>query len=213
MREFAVNYGRFLDTAESAQHLDGYRFGPEYAYRDYKGGEDGISGYTNFNGWFSRTFKSIDRQRPVAEPDNPRVIAFPAESTFVGQWPICRIGENPAAAEATITVKHVAWPIGTLLKDSGFATAFEGGTMIQSFLNVNNYHRQHAPTSGTMLEARFIRGHVYMDVSLDQVNITGKETECAMNGNQSDHQLEADDPTGFQFLHCRSFVVLQTAVG
>jgi phosphatidylserine decarboxylase len=85
--------------------------------------------------------------------------------------------------------------------------------MIQSFLNVNNYHRQHAPASGTMLEARFIRGHVYMDVSLDQVNITGKETECAMNGNQTDHQLEADDPTGFQFLHCRSFFALQTAVG
>jgi phosphatidylserine decarboxylase len=29
MREFAMNYGKFLEIPESAQHLDSYRFGPE----------------------------------------------------------------------------------------------------------------------------------------------------------------------------------------
>ncbi len=34
-----------------------------------------------------------------------------------------------------------------------------------------------------------------------------------MSDNQEDHQLEAHDPTGFQFLQCRGLFVLQTAVG
>jgi len=88
-----------------------------------------------------------------------------------------------------------------------------GGTMVQSFLNVNDYHRQHAPASGTIIEAGFIPGHVYMDVSLDRVKIKDKEPVDAADGCQTDPHLEAHDPTGFQFRQCRGLFVLQTPIG
>ena len=127
LREFAIEWGEFLDTHESAKYLASYKYGPEYSYQDFAGGEDGIKNYKTFNEWFSRTFKDIDRQRPVAQPDDPRIVVFPAESTFVGQWAITTRAGEPMPQEPSIVIKHVEWPIAELLKDSKYADDFEGG--------------------------------------------------------------------------------------
>jgi phosphatidylserine decarboxylase len=52
---------------------------------------------------------------------------------------------------------------------------------VQSFLNVNDYHRQHAPATGTILEAKFIPGLVYMDVDLE--NRQAEEISPAIDDN------------------------------
>ena len=215
LREFAVEWGEFLDTRESAKYLESYKFGPEYSYQDYDGGEDGINNYKTFNEWFSRTFKDIDRQRPVAQPDDPRVIAFPAESTFVGQWAITTPVGEPMPAESSIVVKHVEWPIPELLKDSKYARDFEGGILVHSFLNVFDYHRQHAPASGKILEAKFIPGQVYLDVELDVLDSEGRANEDPTLANAvfPRRYLDAQDATGYQFVQCRGLFVLQTAIG
>jgi hypothetical protein len=85
LTHFAISWGEFLDTPESSAALETYQYAREYAYQDYRGGEGGMGEYRTFNECFSRTFKDIDQQRPVAQPEDPRVIVFPAESTFVGQ--------------------------------------------------------------------------------------------------------------------------------
>ncbi|MEB3333423.1 MAG: phosphatidylserine decarboxylase [Cyanobacteriota bacterium] len=213
LREYAIDYGKFLDTPASVGRLETYKYASEYAYQDFNGGEDGISGYRSFNDWFCRTFKQIDLQRPVAQPENPRIIAFPAESTFVGQWAIGSSEAEALTKPSSIIVKHVEWPIPTLLKDSAYAHDFEGGVMIQCFLNVNDYHRQHAPASGTILEARFIPGQVYMDVGLQACDPEERHPVGPANEVMSYPHLEALDPTGFQFLQCRGLFVLQTAIG
>jgi phosphatidylserine decarboxylase len=215
LREFAVEWGEFLDTPESAQYLESYKFGPEYAYQDYDGGEAGISTYNSFNQWFSRTFKDIERLRPVAQPDEPRLIVFPAESTFVGQWTISTAVGEPLPAEASIVVKHVAWPIPELLKDSPYAHEFDGGILVHSFLNIFDYHRQHAPAAGTILEARFIPGQVYLEVDLDILEPEQQATEASSLANAviPSRYLEAHDPTGYQFVQCRGLFVIQTAIG
>lgn len=217
LREFAVEWGEFLDTPESVKYLASYKFGPEYSYQDYDGGKDGIKGYKTFNHWFSRTFKDIDKQRPVAQLDDDRVITFPAESTFVGQWAITTpvpAGE-PMPAESSIVVKHVEWPIPELLKDSRYARDFEGGILVHSFLNVFDYHRQHAPASGTILEAKFIPGQVYLDVELDTFDAEGQAEEDSALANAviPRRYLDAQDATGYQFVQCRGLIVLQTTVG
>jgi len=215
LREFAVEWGEFLDTPESAKYLKTYKFGPEYAYQDYDGGKDGIENYKTFNEWFSRMFKDIDRQRPVAQPDDPRIIAFPAESTFVGQWAITTPVEEPIRAEASIVVKHIEWPITELLKDSEYARDFEGGIFVHSFLNVFDYHRQHAPASGKILEAKFIPGQVYLDVEFDILNAEERanENSALANAVMPRRYLDAQDATGYQFVQCRGLFVLQTAIG
>lgn len=217
LREFAVAWGEFLDTEASAEYLASYKFGPEYAYQDYAGGEQGIGNYKTFNQWFSRTFRDICTQRPVAQPDNPRVIAFPAESTFVGQWAVSTpvpAGE-PMPADASITVKHVQWPIPELLADSAHAKDFEGGVLAHSFLNVYDYHRQHAPASGVVLEAKFIPGQVYLEVALEPLDAEGRADTSSELANAvvPRRYLDAGDATGYQFVQCRGLMVLQTAIG
>lgn len=215
LREFAIEWGAFLDTPASAKHLESYKFGPEYSYQDYAGGEGGIANYKSFNQWFSRTFKDIDRQRPVAQPDDPRVIAFPAESTYVGQWAITTPVGEPMPAPSTIVVKHVEWPIPELLKDSAYAQDFEGGILVHSFLNVFDYHRQHAPAAGKILEAKFIPGQVYLDVELDRLDAEerAEEDSALANAVIPRRYLDAQDATGYQFVQCRGLFVLQTAIG
>lgn len=215
LREFAVEWGEFLNTPESAKHLASYKFGPEYSYQDYAGGENGIANYKTFNEWFSRTFKDIDVQRPVAQPEDPRVVAFPAESTFVGQWAISTPVGEPMPAESTIVVKHVEWPIPELLKDSKYAHDFEGGILVHSFLNVFDYHRQHAPASGKILEAKFIPGQVYLDVDLEILDADerAEENSTLANAVMARRYLDAQDATGYQFVQCRGLFVLETAIG
>ena len=66
-------------------------------------------------------------QRPVVHPDNDRLIAFPAESTFVGQWAISTGVGNPLPAPPYIVVKHIEWSIEELLQDSKYKDTFAGG--------------------------------------------------------------------------------------
>ncbi len=216
LRDFAVAWGDFLDTRESARYLASYKFGPEYSYQDYDGGANGVQKYRTFNEWFSRTFRDIDVQRPVAQPDDDRVVAFPAESTFVGQWAISTpVTEAPMQAPPSIVVKHVEWPIPELLKDSRHAADFEGGILVHSFLNVYDYHRQHAPVSGRILEAKFIPGQVYLDVELDVLDAAGEADQSGALANAviPHRYLDAQDATGYQFVQCRGLMVLQSPIG
>lgn len=214
LRDFAVEWGAYLDTEASAACLESYKYGPEYAWQDYDGGPGGVD-YRTFNEWFSRTFREIDRQRPVAQPDNDRILTFPAESTFVGQWTVTTAVGPPLPAESSIVVKHVEWPIPELLKDSAYARDFEGGILVHSFLNVYDYHRQHAPVTGKILEARFIPGQVYLDVELEVLDQDGRaEASSALaNAVIPKRYLDAQDATGYQFVQCRGLMVLETAVG
>ncbi|MEB3317903.1 MAG: phosphatidylserine decarboxylase [Cyanobacteriota bacterium] len=213
LREYAIEYGKFLDTPESIKYLQSYGYGPEYALDNNQYVDTGMSGYKSFNAWFSRTFKAIDQQRPVAEPDNQRIITFPAESTVVGQWAI-RGDVNAGGRETSaVVVKHIEWPIAALLSGSAYAEDFAGGTLVQCFLNVNDYHRQHAPAAGKILEARFIPGQVFMEVELETAAPEQDTATSSSAGEWPEAQLEARDRLGFQFLQCRGLFVLQTAVG
>lgn len=215
LRRFAISWGEFLDTPESSAALETYKFAHEYAYQDYRGGESGMADYKTFNEWFARTFKAIDQQRPIALPDDPRVIVFPAESTFVGQWSISTAVGEPMPAQPSIVVKHVEWPIQELLKDSTFGQVFEGGIFIHSFLNIFDYHRQHAPATGRIIEAKFIPGQVYLEVELLDLDAQGQaEKDSSLAQAVIPHRhLEAQDQTGFQFVQCRGLFILQTAIG
>lgn len=212
LREFAREWGAFLDTPASSQYLESYKYGPEYAWQDY---QKEPQEYKTFNEWFARQFKDIDMQRPVAQPDNDRVIIFPAESTFVGQWAVSTGVGEPLPAPPSIVVKHIEWSIEELLQDSDYKDTFAGGLFCHSFLNVFDYHRQHTPVSGKILEAKVIPGQVYLDVELEKLT---KEEEEETNSTLARaiiprRYLDADDPTGYQFVQCRGLLVLESPIG
>jgi len=63
LRNFAVEWGSFLDTPASCAYLESFKYAPEYAWQDY---EYAPEDYSSFNAYFARTFKDINVQRPVA---------------------------------------------------------------------------------------------------------------------------------------------------
>jgi phosphatidylserine decarboxylase len=212
LREFAIEWGAFLATPASNQYLESFKYAPEYAWQDY---EKEPQQYETFNAYFARQFKNIDVQRPVAQADDDRVIVFPAESTFVGQWTISTGVGDPLPAPPSIVVKHIEWPIEELLQDTKYKDDFAGGTFCHSFLNTYDYHRQHTPIAGKVLEAKFIPGQVYLEVNLEKLNKVGEEAENSDVANAVIPQryLDAEDPTGYQFVQCRGLLVLETAIG
>jgi phosphatidylserine decarboxylase len=209
LRDFAVEWGAFLDTPESKKYLDSFKYAPEYAWQDY---EKPPTDYATFNEFFARTFKDIDVQRPVAAAADDRVITFPAESTFVGQWAISTPVGEPMPAPPSIVVKHIEWSIDELLQDTQYGQAFQGGLFCHSFLNTYDYHRMHAPVAGKILEAKFIPGQVYLQVNL------AEQGEAGANGDLAravipQRYLDAQDATGYQFVQCRGLLVLESAIG
>jgi len=209
LRDFAVEWGEFLDTEASHKYLESFKYAPEYNWQDYtKSPEE----YESFNAFFARTFKDIDVQRPVAQAKDDRVIVFPVESTFVGQWAISTPVGEPLPAPPSIVVKHIEWSIHELLQDSEHASAFEGGIFCHTFLNTYDYHRQHTSVAGKVLEAKFIPGQVYLEVNLEE------KGETDVNGDVAravipQRYLNAEDPTGYQFVQCRGLLVLESAIG
>jgi phosphatidylserine decarboxylase len=207
--DFAIAWGAFLDTPESGRWLETFKYAPEYSWQDY---ERPPEQYRTFNEFFARTFKDIDVQRPVASADDDRVIVFPAESTYVGQWAISTPVGPPLPAPPSIVVKHIEWSIDELLADSEHAADFAGGIFCHSFLNTFDYHRIHTPVAGKVLEARFIPGQVYLEVNLEERNASNDDGTLA-RAVIPQRLLHAEDATGYQFVQCRGLLVLETALG
>jgi phosphatidylserine decarboxylase len=210
LREFAVEWGTFLETEESGKYLESFKYAPEYSWQEF---EKEPMEYDSFNAFFARTFKDIALQRPVAQADNDRVIVFPAESTFVGHWPISTGVGEPLPCPSSVVIKHIEWSIEELLQDTEYKDVFEGGTFCHSFLNTYDYHRQHTPVSGTVLEAKFIPGQVYLDVDTQDQEETGLEHGDLARAVIPKRYLDADDPTGYQFVQCRGLLVLDSPIG
>lgn len=209
LRDFAVEWGSFLDTPGSTAYLESFKYAPEYDWQDY---EKPPEAYATFNEFFARKFKDIDVLRPVAAAEDERVIVFPAESTFVGQWAISTPVGEPLPASPSIVVKHIEWPIHELLQDSEHADAFQGGILCHSFLNTYDYHRQHAPVAGKVLAAKFIPGQVYLDVKLEETGEADADGDVTRALVPRRH-LDVKDPTGYQFVQCRGLLVLESAIG
>ena len=153
--DYANSLGTFYDSKDSidAKTIETFYDSPAYKMDQY----DPAGGWETFNDFFARHVKP--GQRPTKDPDNPEVIVSGADSVFDGQWPVDDQNQ-------VFFVKGVPWNIEDLLKDSGYAHQFRGGTFMHSFLNTTDYHRQHAPVPGTIVEAKVIQGAAYLEVVL-----------------------------------------------
>jgi len=198
MVRFADALGLFMDTPESltVESLQSFNDSPTYNMSDYIVPH---GGWKSFNQFFARNFKP--GMRPVAAVADSNIIISPADSTFAGQWEIRR--------DSQITVKNLHWSVNELLEGSPYKDRFINGQFMHAFLSPTDYHRQHAPVGGTVLEARVIPGQVYFEVVAEPIS----------GDAQGSHQLAAKrifnglDNTGYQFAQSRGLIVLDTAIG
>lgn len=192
---FAQLIGLFMDTPASLteESLQSFNDSPKYNL-----GEALVpqGGFRTFNELFARFLKP--GARPIDSPDDDRVITYPADCTY----------DNSVASQSIVNIesggivyiKSLPWTIGSLLQGSEYAREFEGGIWMHAFLNTFNYHRQHAPVSGTVLEAKNIQGAAYIEVDS---NCQPVRVMCGP---------EAPNNPGYQFLQTRGMVIIDNPV-
>ncbi|OLN88246.1 Phosphatidylserine decarboxylase proenzyme 3-like protein 1 [Colletotrichum chlorophyti] len=204
---FAQLIGLFMDTPAS---INDYTFetfvkSPLYALHEAIIPQ---GGYRTFNDFFSRHLKP--GMRPVADPNNDKVITYPADCTYDNSVP----NQSIVSIQDTgiIEIKGLPWTIGTLLQGSRFASHFNGGVWMHAFLNTFNYHRQHAPVSGRVLEAKNIQGAAYLEVD-KECRIIRKLFQTPEDVKRDPHcEPEAPDSPGYQFLQTRGLIVIENPV-
>ncbi len=210
--KYAQEMGVWMNSEESfsPEALQSFYQAPSYRMQDYP---IPIGGWRTFNEFFAR---HIDPAvRPIAPGEN--VLVSPADCSYDGQWPV-----TDEAAVTTFDVKGVPWSISQLLYDEASGTdygpLFAGGTFTHSFLAPNDYHRQHAPVSGTVVDARVIPGLCYLEVVLDVKPGQKGRPRLGMHrpmrrvGNRlrSSNDLDAPDSPGYQFLQARALILIDS---
>ncbi|KAI5925630.1 phosphatidylserine decarboxylase-domain-containing protein [Camillea tinctor] len=188
---YAQLIGLFMDTTASVtlDSLESFKNSPLY---DYDEALVPTGGFRTFNEFFARRLKP--GARPIDSPEDDTVIVYPADCTYDNSLTDQSIVGIQSAG--IVNIKSITWTIGSLLKGSEYADAFDGGIWMHAFLNMYNYHRQHAPVSGRVLEARNIQGSAYVEVAPKR-----HPTRTTME------PLAPNSP-GYQFMQTRGLVII-----
>lgn len=193
IRDFMKARGAFMDSEKSWNKEIYQEFYNDPKFRLQKGWYESPSNWKTFNQFFSRYLKSPD-VRPIASPDNPAVVASPADAVPQGVW---AIDENSQIqVQNGVKVKFVTYySIEDLLGEkSNYKDAFAGGMLTHTFLDVNDYHRYHFAVGGTIKEKKIIQENV--------------ATEIKWNPEKRVYELI--NLTGWQFTQTRGYVIVET---
>ncbi|MBL6935408.1 MAG: phosphatidylserine decarboxylase [Alphaproteobacteria bacterium] len=193
LHDFAKAWGAFLDTEESWNEKTYQEFYNNPRFGLQKGWYEPSSNWKTFNQFFSKHLKSPD-VRPIASPDNPAVVASPADSVPQGVWAID--GNSNIRVDSGLKVKLATYyNIRDLLSgDSPYKEAFANGVLTHTFLNVNDYHRYHFAVGGTIKETKRI--------------VQNFALEVAWSPEQA--RYLPIDSTGWQFSQTRGYVIVDT---
>lgn len=162
LKDQTEKMGREYDTPESKAHIKPF-------ITDFKL-EDTLvelvkpdpDSYANFNEFFAREIK--ESARPIANPENDLVSSSPAD---------CRLTAYQTIDLAIkYWIKGSGFSISRLLGDEGLAQQFDGGSIVIARLAPQDYHRWHAPVSGTVTNVKDIPG-AYYTVNPQAINEPG----------------------------------------
>lgn len=114
-------------------------------------------GFASWNSFFTRQFKP--RARPVAGPGNSKIIVSACEAS---PYAI----RHDVQLHDRFWIKAQPYSLQEIFTASqrGIAQRFVGGSVYQAYLSAFNYHRWHAPVSGTIEKAYLVDGTYYSDI-------------------------------------------------
>ncbi|PIG82447.1 phosphatidylserine decarboxylase [Aspergillus arachidicola] len=171
----------------------------------------------SFNHWFAREWKDIDSARPLAGPNDDKVVVSVADSKFNGDWDIV----DGNVTISGIDAKGAEWPIEKLLQTT--TIDYHNGTSMHAFLGPTDYHRQHAPVSGEIIEVKNIQDQVYLQVAtkngghlsgdrrlIRNPHMITRRSERLLSGGHGYYNLDTPDNAGYQGCQTRGLIVIQT---
>ncbi len=145
-------------------------------------------GFTSWNDFFTRRFK--DGERPVAAPDDDKVIVSACESTPYGISTDVKLHDR-------FWIKSQPYSLQDMLASDDSAAEFVGGTVYQAFLSATNYHRWHSPVAGTIVRAFVVPGTYYSEPDsegADAVEPMNSQSYLAHVAARAVIIIDADDP-------------------
>jgi phosphatidylserine decarboxylase len=145
-------------------------------------------GFTSWNDFFTRRFK--DGERPVADPDDDKVIVSACESTPYGISTDVKLHDR-------FWIKSQPYSLQDMLASDDSAGEFAGGTVYQAFLSATNYHRWHSPVAGTIVRAFVVPGTYYSEPDsegADAVEPMNSQSYLAHVAARAVIIIDADDP-------------------
>ena len=166
-------------------------------------------GFRSFNDFFARRLKP--GRRPIASPNDDRVIVHGADTLFDECWDIDEFN--------FVNCKGLPWSILGLLDGSVYADHFKGGKWIRGVLESTDYHHVHAPVGGKVVEAKVIQGICALDVIVTN-DEQGHPTLLPHRiykphaSNDEGETAPAEDNAGYVFLSTRGlFIIKNPLVG
>eukprot|EP01084_Bolivina_argentea_P206433 352471_1 len=97
------------------------------------------NGFQSFNDFFVRHIKK--KYRPIDSPNDDTIITSPCDGQIIQIDTNLKLNKN-------YTIKEANYSLSTMLKNDYYSKQFVGGTIIQIYLQQNNYHRYHCSVSG-----------------------------------------------------------------
>ncbi|KAF3056551.1 Phosphatidylserine decarboxylase proenzyme 2 [Daldinia childiae] len=211
---YARALGSFLSTKESTSKIWTFYENPLYNQESklWQDPPEPNNEWASFNQFFSRKWKDIDIARPLDQKEN--VIVSAADSKF---------GEDLPVEDGTVTIKGFYWTIKKLVQGS---VDFNVVSFMHAFLGPTDYHRQHAPVSGRVVEAKVIQELVYLQVT-DDPNHTGlapdrgllvkkpflgkkRPGDLTAGRGHDFYDITAPDEPGYQWCQTRGVIVIET---
>ena len=145
-------------------------------------------GFTSWNDFFTRRFN--DGERPVAAPDDDKVIVSACESTPYGI-------STDVKRQDRFWIKNQPYSLEDMLAGDESVDQLVGGTVYQAFLSATNYHRWHSPVAGTIVRAFVVPGTYYSEPDsegADAVEPMNSQSYLAHVAVRAIIIIEADDP-------------------
>ena len=159
--------------------MDQYQYDPNDSYWGFK----------SWNDFFIRKLKP--GTRPIAEPDNNKVIVSAADS---GVYKI----QSNVKKQDWFWIKSQPYSLNDMLNnDQDVVDQFVGGDVYQAFLSATKYHRWHSPVSGTIKKAYIKQGSYYSATEswgMDPASPNDSQGYIAHVATRAIIYIEADDP-------------------
>ena len=145
-------------------------------------------GFVSWNDFFTRRFR--DGVRPVAAPDDDKVIVNACESTSY------RITTDVKRRDR-FWIKNQPYSLRDMLANDDVVDQFVGGTIYQAYLSPTDYHRWHSPVAGTIVRAFVAQGTYYSEADTEgseAVEPTLSQSYLAHVATRAVIVIQADDP-------------------
>lgn len=123
-------------------------------------------GFTSWNDYFTRKFKP--GERPIADPDNNKVIVSACEATPFNI-------QSDVQLQSRFWMKSQPYSLQDIFTAprQDLAETYVGGDLYQAFLSAHNYHCWNAPIGGTVVEAYNVDGTYYSDAPAEGYDPAG----------------------------------------